>query len=520
MSDELNNTEEVQVQLRGIKSYSGDTSNVTGPAREMHGRRCISSNETAITAGNVAEVLNKALPVHQQNRTDCEYLERYIRGYQPVLDRTKKYNADICNRLVVNIANEIVAFKTAEFAGEPIQYVSRGKGTDVPGKVERLNAMMLSEGKQSKDMELAYRMFTAGVGYRLVLNDKAADFAKDNLLDEAPFELYVLDPRNTFVIRRNDVTKRVLAGVTYVYLDQTHIEYTVYTDTECFVLDGTAQSVNKTIKRHSVHNLGAVPIVEYPCNTVYMGAFEVVLPLLDAINAVQSNRIDGIEQFIQAIMVFEGVDITAEQLVELKEMGAIKLPSGKVYYLNEQLDQNQTQTLVDDLYQTILQIVGMPSQGNGNTGDSSNNGAVILKNGWWSAEARSLETEGMWRQAETELLKIVLKICQDANALDTLRLSDVECKFSRRSYQDLITKTQAFSTLISAGVPPIQAYTISGMVNDPEAAAIQFAAYQEELEEKERQSVEEAMRRERTETVPSVRPDDSDSGQNDSGAVG
>lgn len=35
-----------------------------------------------------------------------------------------------------------------------------------------------------------------------------------------------------------------------------------------------------------------------------MGAFESVVPLLDAINNVQSNRLDGIEQFIQSLMVF------------------------------------------------------------------------------------------------------------------------------------------------------------------------------------------------------------------------
>ena len=501
MSDELNS--EREVQLRGIRSYSGDTSGVTGPVREMHGRKQIYTNVTEITEGNVGEVLDEALPIHMANRADIKYLEKYVRGYQPVLERVKKYNADICNRIVVNVANEIVTFKTAEFAGEAIQYASRGSRDGVPALVEKLNAMTLSEGKQSKDMALAYRMFTAGVGYRLILNDKAASYAKGDLLDEAPFEIYTLDPKNTFVIRLNDVTRRVLAGVTFVYKDRNKIEFTVYTATEKFVLEGTAQSVNRSVKSRSVHNAGLVPLVEYPCNEVYMGAFETVLPLLDAINAVQSNRIDGIEQFIQAIMVFEGVDITAEQLVELKEMGAIKLPSGKVYYLNEQLDQNQTQTLVDDLYQTVLQIVGMPSQGNGNTGDSSNNGAVILKNGWWHAEARRLETEGMWRQAETECTKILLKLCRDANALEGLRLSDLECKFFSHSYQDLLTKTQSFTTLISAGVPPIQAYTISGMVSDPEAAAIQYAAYQEDLEEQERQSVLEVMRRENAGTVSS-----------------
>ena len=489
MADEVNTTEE-EVRVAGIKnSNENNTYSVVSPM-QMHGRRQIFTNETVITSANVLKVLNDALRIHAQNRSEEVYLEKYLRGVQPILDRVKVYHDEINNKIVVNVANQIVTFKTAEFAGEPIQYISRGSKKSVPKKVEKLNSLMLSEGKQSKDMDLAYKMFTAGVGYRLVLRDKALPVSKGELLDEAPFEIYIPDPRNTFVIRVNDVSKRVIAGVTYVFLDdaKSKVKYTVYTDNVTYEITGSALSVGD-ITSVTIHNFGMVTLVEYPCNSVYMGAFEVVLPLLDAYNSTMSNRLDGIEQFIQAIMVFEGVDISREDILALKDLGAIKLPpamdgrQSRVYYLNEQLDQSQTQTLVDDIYHTILQIVGMPSQGNANTSDSSNNGAIIMKNGWWNAEARTLETEGMWKEAETQFLKIVLKICKDANVLDGLAVSDVEPKFGRRSYEDLLVKTQSFSTLRSAGMPSIQAFTFSKLSKDPESDAMVFDAYQEEREE-------------------------------------
>lgn len=489
MTDEVNTTEE-EVRVAGIRnSNENNTYSVVSPM-QMHGRRQIFTNETVITSANVLKVLNDALKIHAQNRSEEVYLEKYLRGVQPILDRVKVYHDEINNKIVVNVANQIVTFKTAEFAGEPIQYISRGSKKSVPKKVEKLNSLMLSEGKQSKDMDLAYKMFTAGVGYRLVLRDKALAVSRGELLDEAPFEIYIPDPRNTFVIRVNDVSKRVIAGVTYVFLDDTKskVKYTVYTDNVTYEITGSALSVGE-ITSVTIHNFGMVTLVEYPCNSVYMGAFEVVLPLLDAYNSTMSNRLDGIEQFIQAIMVFEGVDISREDILALKDLGAIKLPpamdgrQSRVYYLNEQLDQSQTQTLVDDIYHTILQIVGMPSQGNANTSDSSNNGAIIMKNGWWNAEARTLETEGMWKEAETQFLKIVLKICKDANVLDGLAVSDVEPKFGRRSYEDLLVKTQSFSTLRSAGMPSIQAFTFSKLSKDPESDAMVFDAYQEEREE-------------------------------------
>ena len=454
--------------------------------RQLQGRKQIFTNEAEITAENVVEVLNKALKVHAQNRSDEQYLIDYLRGKQPILERIKQVNADINNRIVVNLASQIVTFKTAEFAGEPIQYISRGSDKAVPEKVAQLNSMMLSEGKQTKDMELAYNLFTYGVGYRLVVHD--TDFEKEEeVFDEAPFDMYVPDPKNTFIVRLNDVTKKPVMGVTYVYTDDNNnkVQYTVYTKDVTYTIDGTAQTAGNILSQVR-HNFGMVSLIEYPCNPLYMGAFEVVLPLLDAYNLTLSNRLDGIEQFIQAIMVFEGVDISRDQILELKDLGALKLPpsmdgrSSRVYYLNEQLDQAQTQTLVDDMYQTILQIVGMPSQGNANTSDSSNNGAIIIKQGWWNAEARNLETEGMWKASETEFLKVALKMCNDTNTMSGLKVSDVEPKFGRRSYEDLLVKTQSFSTLVSAGCPSIQAFTYSKLSKDPESDAIVFDEYQEE----------------------------------------
>ena len=452
---------------------------------ELHGRRIPFTSEAEITRDNVIAVLNKALTVHTKNRREEKYLEGYLRGWQPILNRVKNHNAEINNKIVVNIANEIVTFKASEFAGEPVQYISRGNNKSVPKKVAKLNDMMMTEGKQTKDFILAYQMFTCGVGYRLVTHDPNPS---DEYFDEAPFEIDIPDPKNTFVVRLNDVSKRPVMGVTYVYSDDADggVVYTVYTPNVTYTISGT-DGEGLEITNEVRHNFGMISLIEYPCNPVRMGAFEVVLPLLDAINLTQSNRLDGIEQFIQAIMVFEGVDITREQFLELKDLGAIKLPAAmdgrtsKVYYLNEELNQSQTQTLVDDMYQTILQIVGMPGQGDANSADSSNNGAVIMKNGWWHAEARALETQGMWKAAETETLKVVLKICKDANALTGLKVSDVEPKFWRQSYEDLLVKTQSFASLHGAGMPAIQAFTFSHLSRDPESDALVYDAYQEEL---------------------------------------
>ena len=479
------------------------TDDIGFPAK-LHGRRQIFTGEKEITDENVVDVLQKALSIHGLNRREIIFLQNYEKGLQPIQDRTKQYNKEINNKIVVNIANEIVTFKSSEFAGEPIQYVSRrgNQGVDdsnreIPKKVSEVNDMMISEDKQTLDYELAYKMFTAGVGYRLCYHDSEAK-RLDDYLDEAPFEIAVPDVENTFIVRYNNAKKSVAMGVTYVYRDppDNDIEYTVYTPDVTYTIAGLPGKGPKKNKLHIVdkvrHNFGQVSLIEYPCNPDRMGAFEVVLDLLNAVSLTISNQEDGIEQFIQALMVFDGVDISRDDFLELKDLGAIKLPatpagqgsSGKkLYYLNEQLDQSQTNSLVNNMKQIILEIVGMPSQGNASTGDSSNNGAVIMKNGWWHAEGRAQQTQNMWKRAETEFLKVVLKICNDTNRLTGLKISDLEPRFWRQSYEDLLVKTQSFATLRSAGMPAVQAFKFSHLSKDPESDAIMYDDYQEMLAE-------------------------------------
>ena len=237
-------------------------------AMNLRGRRQILSSVDQVTEENVIDVLTKALAVHDFNRREILFLKNYEKGLQPILFRTKNYNAEINNKIVVNLANQIVTFKTSEFAGEPIMYVTRGSGmresnTDdkgledaesVPEKVARVNSMMLSEGKQSKDYRLAYDMFTCGVGYRLTIHDTGRD--ETDYLDEAPFEIYIPKVENTFVVRRSDVTRRVLMGVTYVFKDveEKTPEYTVYTPNVKYTIEGTGTSM-EIVKREQ-HNFG------------------------------------------------------------------------------------------------------------------------------------------------------------------------------------------------------------------------------------------------------------------------
>lgn len=358
-------------------------------AMALHGRRVIKSDETEVTIENVVSILRKALPYHWKNRSEIQYLWHYFKGRQPVLSREKQVRPEICNMIVENRANEIVSFKSGYLMGEPLQYVSRGNGDNLADNINQLNEFVFAEEKPTKDKELADWFHICGTAYRMVLPDE------DGLEDDSPFEVYTLDPRNTFVVYNNGLGNKPILGVKYVTDENGVVHYSCYSQYEYFEI------VESKVVAAAPHILGDIPIIEYPLNLARIGAFELVIPLLDAINTTDSNRLDGVEQFIQALMLFHNVDISSEDYKKLREEGAIKFRDidpqlkAEVSYLVSNLSQGETQTLVDHMYQTVLTICGMPNR-NGGSSTSDTGSAVIMRDGWSAAEARAKDSELMF----------------------------------------------------------------------------------------------------------------------------
>lgn len=438
----------------------------------LFGRRMILTDTSEITQGNVVSVLRKALMTHLKNKNEIEYLYAYYKGRQPVLSRKKDVRPEIVNRVVENRANEIVSFKVGYLMGEPIQYVSRGDNEKITENINKLNEFVFAEDKATRDKELADWFHICGTSYRMILPDKG------DQVDEAPFEIYTLDPRYSFVVYHNGLGNPPVMGVKYVLTEDGKSIYSVYTRNWYFEIEETA------IIKLAPQVLG-IPIIEYPANTARLGAFEIVLPLLDAINNTDSNRLDGVEQFIQALMMFYNVDISSEDYAKLRAEGALKVKDidaqfkAKVEYLIAELDQTQTQTLVDHFYDTVLTICGMPNR-NGGTSTSDTGSAVIMRDGWSAAEARAKDSELMFKKSEKEFLKLVLRICRDLADVD-LKLANIEIRFTRRNYENITEKANVLTTMLNnEKIHPQLAFSHCGMFIDPEMAYTMSMKYVQE----------------------------------------
>ncbi len=441
-----------------------------------YGRLKIYSDAKIITADNVVDEVSKAYAVHSRNQADIKKLWEYYRGKTKIETKTKEIRDEINHKINENRAYEIVKFHKGYVFGEPIQYVRRERATSkeaddvIATEINSLNGYMADANKSACDNTLAEWMYVAGTGYRLILPNNKWTF--DN--DESPLSIYALDPMKTFVVYSTDIDEHVLMAVVVVERENNEKVFSVYTENDYFEFTEYGNPTGKP------NTLGMIPIVEYPAENARLGVFEVAMPLLDALDELQSNRMDDIVQFVNSFLAILGGELDTDTYNKLEEYKTLCLPEGTdAKYLSATLSQADVQTLKNDIYTAILTICGVPNR-NGGSSTSDTGSAVILRDGWESAEARAKATEEIFKSSEKEFLKIVLRILRDTVGTK-LRLSDITPHFTRRNYDNIASKSQVLIAMLNnPKIHPEVAYAACGMLPDPESAYLQGMAYYEE----------------------------------------
>lgn len=190
-----------------------------------------------------------------------------------------------------------------------------------------------------------------------------------------------------------------------------------------------------------------------------------------------------------------GQHISSDDYEKLREEGAIKFRDidpqlkAEVSYLTSTLNQGETQTLVDHMYQTVLTICGMPNR-NGGTSTSDTGSAVIMRDGWSAAEARAKDSELMFKKSERIFLKLILNICKTLKGMD-LKVCNIEIRFTRRNYENILQKAQVLDLMLkNSKIHPRLAFEHCGLFVDSDLAYTLSAEYAEEQEKKAQELLE------------------------------
>lgn len=430
--------------------------------------------------GEIITEVSEALTIHVQNLIAMEELYWYRRGITPVYGKTKEVRDEINNKINVNLADAVVGFKNGYFMTQPCFYVSRKEDEKITDSVDKLNEYLFRSGKQTADNKLVDWFHTVG---------KADLFVRSNDDPDVPFKAYALDPRSAFVARSMEPGNRPVYAV-HTVVQGEKLVIDVWDNTNVYRLEGTVTGKLTTpdpnyictptrVVDAKVNPLKRVPIIEYYYNSVQMGAFEAAIPLLNAISFLQSDRLDGIDQFIQSLLVFYNCELGEDEKGNpvtpqyIRAMGAVFLKSigenkADLKEISSQLDQSQTQVFLDNLYEQVMTICAMPKVDRNTSRNHATGMVALVDNGFFHADASARNTEDLFRESNREFDEIITSILREKGLLN-IKPDDFFLQFTRNETANIQSKAQAFQTLLSAGMHPELAAAKSGVSNDPVA---------------------------------------------------
>jgi len=442
---------------------------------ELLGRHRIYTDVAEITKGNVIQVLQDAVAIHEQNRAEIAFLLNYEKGLQP-LKREKRIRADIDIEVADNIANQVVEFKLGYHWGNPKSLVQRGDRDLSSGDpdlnddaITLLNQMNEDENAFAKDQELGRYIEICGIGYQMV------DIKRDYQEGGSVFDLNTLNPMYTFVVYRNDIRETPMMSVTYRQLKNGDRYFTCITngvryevkDVYEFVEGGVKREVWGMLPRSGEKNpLGSVPVVEFIRAYDRMGVFERQIPDMDALNIEVSDFANSVAQNTQEIWWMNDADFPIDPDTGKKKkpvsgqwMRTNTTPNGSkptIQPLSSTFDYAGVQNNIITKRETILQKCYVPLQSD--PGGGSTASAMSMSAGWSAAEAVAAKQEDIIRASVMKIVELELLAIQKSHYLPEghvmygLKKSDIQPKFTRQKTFDLGTKTNAFVTLVKAGV--------------------------------------------------------------------
>lgn len=462
---------------------AADYVKVLGPAvAQFYGRKVlyddylpqdINGADTDNNAKIIGDILNHIWSTHTENANEIDYLEKYYRGSQPILGKRKEIRPTINNIILENNAYFVVNFKVGYVFGEPIQFIQRG---DIANpEVGVLNGYAIAEDKYDKDSELAESVYTSGIGHRLILPDKT--FVKDS--DESPFNITNLDSKTTFLVYSSkDPAHSKLMGVTFTKgVRNNLIEGSVYTDTGYYTFERPSTGNAFNVKFKEPHYLGTIPIFEYHFNKWRLGIIEVVMSIFNAINRIDSGDLDGLEQYIQSLLVFVNNEIDPETYKDVMDLGAVEISTADpsrpadIKLIQNEISHENTEVLHKRLLNTAFTILGIPTQTTRTSGGDTG-AARQLSDGWTMAQQRAKQEENAFKRCSKDEIKLVLRICRDTKDSDIkkLMLKDIDQKLPRGRDDNFLVRAQGLMNLITAGVSPDVAYASTGIFPDSNEA--------------------------------------------------
>lgn len=286
-------------------------------------------------------------------------LKAYYEGKHKILTDENRENKLVCNH-----AKDISDTATSYFIGNPVSYKSKGDITALTDALETAGADE-ADGDNGLDLSIYGRAYEY-----IYTKQEATDLQIKNL-----------EPENTFVVYDDSIEQNELFAVYYYAKidsrDKTNTVYVATILTKNYKYTANIEDIEGPqgiLEGPEAHFKGEVPVIEYLNNKLAIGDYELQIPLIDAYNALMSDRITDKEQFIDAILALYGALLSDEDeeaegdgkggetaMKHLRGEKLLELPAdSKAEYLTRTFDEAGVEILKKAIEQDIHKFSHIP----------------------------------------------------------------------------------------------------------------------------------------------------------------
>lgn len=287
---------------------------------------------------------------HADDETREQKLINYYRGETAIKQRQYADASKPCNRVSSPYATHLSDTAVGYFVGKPITYT----GND-DNLMEQVNQIIRYNDDAAENSTLAKYASICGVAYELLYIDN------DGLI-----RYKALEPSHCFPIFCSDLEGEMLYFVRYwtdtdiiTNIDTTYVQVYSQSDVATYRQDEAALTEIERVP----HNFGLVPVAIFNNNNDNIGDFELVMPLIDAYDAVQSDSVDAADYFADCYLLLSGMQGTDSDDIQNMRSNRVLLvdSEGDAKFLTKEVNDAEQENLKTRLVNDIYQLSGIPN---------------------------------------------------------------------------------------------------------------------------------------------------------------
>lgn len=473
----------------------------------------IPNGDIAHDAGIIPKIIEAAMPEHQQNISAMNRLYDYLFNRTDIMKKEKTSRPDVNNKISKPICHIACVRKNTYCFGKPFQFISAQAEEKEQKEIKEFNDALRADNYAGHLTEVTLNSSWAGLGYKYVEKPTDAE------IEEGMYFKTVtdIDPRQAFCVYANTITKEKVLGVIYYTTEElvgegsaqhyeTYTIYNVFTKWHKWVfknagttwdivpfniyigdlpvsLKGFPYRFDDLTDGKIIAKVSNIPLIEYQRNPYRINDFELAMDLINCANTIISNAVDKIQQNVDYVLKLKDIDVgewdsegknpvfdtiqkyLMKNLLPIRSNeGATTQPDADI--MDVPLDIAQVKDLLVFIKEEIYEALFIPTRNMGTGQDTGK--AVERRNGFTELEDFAGITVSCVKESEREYVRLVLEIAKEIPEcpFKDLRSKDVIVKDVRNSVEDMQEQTQAFATLINAGVNRTTAYEITKLVAD------------------------------------------------------